>query len=117
MCIRDSSKRLDDDISAVCAAFHLQMNGDKIISARAGFGGMAEIPARAQALETVLCDKVLDEQCIKAAETALKKDFKPIDDVRASAHYRERVAANLLTRLATELYSPAVETLVTDHER
>jgi len=111
------SKRLDDDISAVCAAFHLQMNGDKIISARAGFGGMAEIPARAQALETVLCDKVLDEQCIQAAETALKKDFKPIDDVRASAHYRERVSANLLTRLATELYSPAVETLVTDHER
>jgi len=111
------SKRLDDDISAVCAAFHLQMDGKKIVKARTGFGGMAEIPARALALESVLSGSVLDEQCIRAAESALKKDFAPIDDVRASAFYRERVSGNLLTRLAAELYSPEVETLVTEHER
>jgi len=106
------SKRLDDDISAVCAAFHLEMSGDKILKAVAGFGGMAAIPKRAPTLEAVLTGRVLDEQCLEDAAIALKQDFQPIDDVRATAAYRNKVTANLLVRLATELYSPEVATTV-----
>jgi len=106
------SKRFDDDISTVCAAFHLVMNGNVIVNASIGFGGMAEIPARATELESVLSNTVLDDQALQKAESALKSDFKPIDDVRASAHYRERIACNLVKRLAAELYTPEVETRV-----
>ena len=41
------SKRFDDDISAVLAAFNLEIEGDVIKSARIAFGGMAGIPKRA----------------------------------------------------------------------
>ena len=100
------SKRLDDDISSVCAAFHLQMDGDIIVKASTGFGGMAEIPKSASALEKTLVGRTLDKQCIKDAQAALKQDFQPIDDVRASAEYRNLVCENLLVRLATEIVAP-----------
>lgn len=102
------SKRIDDDISAVCAAFHLRLDGDTILQARTGFGGMAAIPKAATALEAVLVGRALDAACLTDAKAALKQDFQPIDDVRASAEYRNLVCENLLTRLATELYSPDV---------
>src|SRR4029453_2610759 len=39
------SKRFDQDISAVCAGFMLQLDGTRIVAARLGFGGMAAVPA------------------------------------------------------------------------
>lgn len=109
------SKRLDDDISAVCAAFHLELEGSKIVKACTGFGGMAEIPKRAEMLEATLTGRVLDEKCLADAASALRKDFQPIDDVRATADYRNKVSANLLVRLAAELYSQDVTTTVAQH--
>ncbi len=41
------SKRFDDDISSVCAAFNLEIIKNKVQNARIFFGGMAEIPKRA----------------------------------------------------------------------
>lgn len=109
------SKRLDDDISAVCAAIHLVLEGETIVRASTGFGGMAEIPKRAATLEAVLIGRVLDKSCIEEARQALKQDFTPIDDVRASAAYRMQVCENLLIRLSSEIYSPEVATRVTAH--
>lgn len=48
------SKRLDDDISAVCAAFDLQITDGVVADARVAFGGMAAIPKRAAACEATL---------------------------------------------------------------
>lgn len=109
------SKRIDDDISAVCAAFHIELEGKKIVSVSTGFGGMAAIPKPAEALEATISGRVLDEQCIADAEIALKKDFQPIDDVRATAEYRHKVTANLLRRLAAEIYTPDIATTVLQH--
>ena len=109
------SKRLDDDISAVCAAMHLEIEGDIIVHAATGFGGMAEIPKAASALEKTLIGRTLDEQCLEDAKAALKQDFQPIDDVRASAEYRSLVCENLLVRLATEIASPNEATTVIAH--
>ena len=67
---------------------------------------MAEIPKSASALEKTLVGRTLDKQCIKDAQAALKQDFQPIDDVRASAEYRNLVCENLLVRLATEIVAP-----------
>ncbi len=97
------SKRLDDDISAVCAVFSVVMSGDKIEQISSAFGGMAAIPRRASALEKICRGQTLNEALIKKGGEALERDFQPISDVRASAHYRRRVAGNLLYRLADEL--------------
>jgi len=39
---------------------------------------------------------------VQAAAAALAQDFEPLSDMRASAGYRLRVAANLLQRLWLE---------------
>jgi len=92
------SKRLDDDISAVCGVFALEIAGGKIVQARAAFGGMAAIPKRAASCEAALLGQVWSLETAKAAGAALAKDFAPIDDMRASAAYRLKVAGNLVQR-------------------
>lgn len=96
------SKRLDDDISAVCAAFSLQLEAGVVVDARLGFGGMAATPARAHQAEQALIGQPFSEAGILAAQQALAQDFTPIDDVRASGAYRLQVARNLLLRAVLE---------------
>jgi xanthine dehydrogenase small subunit len=92
------SKRLDDDISAVCGVFALEIADGKIADVRAAFGGMAAIPKRAAACEAALLGRIWSLETAKAAGAALARDFAPIDDMRASAAYRLKVAGNLLQR-------------------
>lgn len=99
------SKRLDDDISAVCLAMHLQLDRDRIVTARLGFGGMAATPARAHQAEAALLGQPFTPEGIHAAQMALATDFTPLSDVRASAEYRLRSASNLLLRAALEYQS------------
>jgi xanthine dehydrogenase small subunit len=95
------SKRFDQDISAVCGGFAIRFDADGIVQeARLGFGGMAAIPARASKLEAALVGQRWSEDSVQAALPALAEDFTPIDDMRASAQYRLRVAGNLLRRFA-----------------
>ncbi|MCT7654041.1 FAD binding domain-containing protein [Oceanimonas sp. NS1] len=44
------SKRIDDDISAVCGAFNLIIENGTVTDARIGFGGMAATPKRPPAV-------------------------------------------------------------------
>lgn len=92
------SKRLDDDISAICGVFCLELDKEKINTARIAFGGMAATPARARTVEKALTGKLIDEATVTAGIAALASDFSPISDARASADYRQTVAANLLKR-------------------
>jgi len=93
------SKRHDQDISAVSAAFLLRLEGAQITEARLAFGGMAATPARAAAAEAALAGAPLHEQSFAAAADALARDFTPLSDWRASAAYRQAGAAGLLRRL------------------
>lgn len=105
------SKRLDDDISAVCAAFSIQLENGVVADVRLGFGGMAATPARALHAEQALKGQLFTEQGIKTAQQALAQDFSPIDDVRASGAYRLQVAQNLLLRAVMEQDNPSDEAL------
>ncbi len=96
------SKRIDQDISAVCVAFALRCEGDRISALRIACGGMAAIPARAHHAEAALVGKMWDEASADAAIAALAQDFEPISDMRASADYRLRAAGNLLRRFLLE---------------
>ncbi len=96
------SKRFEQDISSVCAAFSLQVNDGLIMAARVCFGGMAETPKRATTCEQVLSGNTWCQETIECAMAAIVEDFTPITDVRASADYRMRVAQNLLQRFYLE---------------
>ena len=97
------SKRFDDDISSVCAAFNLEIVKNKIKRARIAYGGMAAIPKRAIYCEKILSGSLITEEIINKAKEALKKDFKPISDMRASGLYRMEIAKNLLEKCCVEI--------------
>jgi len=97
------TKRFDEDISAVLAAFCLTVEGGVIREARVAFGGMAGIPKRAKALETKLRGLSLaDARSWRSAADAVKLDFTPLTDLRASAGYRNQVAGNLVIKALAE---------------
>ena len=96
------SKRFDQDISAVCAAFALVVEGRTIRSARVAFGGMAATPTRAAGCEAALTGRPWDEATCERAAAALARDFTPLTDMRASAAYRSAVAQNLLRKFRLE---------------
>ena len=101
------SKRLEEDISALCGAFRLDLDdAGRITAARIAFGGMAATPRRAAGAERALAGALWDEASCDAAIAALARDYAPIDDWRASAGYRARVAGNLLRRFFLETMRP-----------
>lgn len=107
------SKRFDEDISAVCGAFRLTLGADGLIGeARLAYGGMAGIPKRAAAAEAALTGQRWDDKAVTAAIAALPQDFTPLDDMRASAQYRLKIAGNLLRRFLIETTQGATETRV-----
>jgi xanthine dehydrogenase small subunit len=107
------SKRFDEDISAVCGAFHLARDRrGSIVAARLVFGGMAATPKRAALTEAALIGKRWSEATAAQAAVRLTQDFQPIDDWRASARYRMLIAQNLLRRFAIETARPNVNTRV-----
>jgi len=101
------SKRFEQDISAVCAAFRLRLNGERVESIRIGFGGMAAVPKRATAAEAALTGRLWTRGRVAVAMEALEGEFSPLTDMRASAEYRGLVAKNLLLRFWLETTSPA----------
>ncbi|WP_191488842.1 xanthine dehydrogenase small subunit [Pseudomonas sp. FEN] len=107
------SKRLDDDISAVCAAFNLRIENGVVAEARIAFGGMAAIPKRARACERALLGQPWNPDSLERACAALGEDFSPLSDVRASKEYRLLSARNLLRKYFIELQTPHIETRVT----
>ncbi|GIZ12076.1 xanthine dehydrogenase small subunit [Pseudomonas sp. NCCP-436] len=107
------SKRLDDDISAVCAAFNLTIEDGVVRDARIAFGGMAGIPKRASACEAALIGSAWYPDVIERACEALSEDFTPLTDFRASKEYRLLTAQNLLRKFFLEQQSPEIETRVT----
>ncbi|KWR76612.1 xanthine dehydrogenase small subunit [Pseudomonas sp. PI1] len=107
------SKRLDDDISAVCAAFSISVEDCRISAVRSGFGGMAAIPKRARACEAALLGQPFNAATFERAAIALGEDFTPLSDFRASKEYRLLTAQNLLRKCFLELEAPQAVTRVT----
>lgn len=106
------SKRFDQDISAVLAAFKFVIAGRVIDSATLAFGGMAATPRRARKTETALTGLKLDApETWNDAVAAIAEDFTPLSDMRASASYRTEVAKALLLKALHELVGKRAATL------
>jgi len=96
------SKRFDQDISAVCTAYRLQLEDGKVADFAMACGGLATTIKRASHCETALIGAEWNAAAVEQAAAALADDFSPISDMRASAEYRLQAAQNLLRRFFLE---------------
>ena len=96
------TKRKDEDISALCGAFRLRLEGGKVAAITIAYGGMAATPKRARAVEAALMGKAWTVATVEAAIPAFAEDYQPLTDMRASAEYRLLAAQNLLRRFFLE---------------
>lgn len=105
------SKRFDQDISAVCGCFWIEVADDVVTTARLAFGGMAGTPRRATKAEAALVGQPWNDVTVAEAMTALGQDFTPLSDMRASAAYRMEAAQNMLLRAWLEDQGQATDVL------
>mgnify|MGYP003599832986 CR=1 FL=1 len=96
------SKRFDDDISAICLALSLTVVDGVVSKASIGVGGVAATPVRAVQTQAALVGQPWSLATAHAAAAALRAEFQPISDMRASAAYRSEVMGNLLQRFWLE---------------
>jgi CO/xanthine dehydrogenase FAD-binding subunit len=83
-------------ISKVCFAGSILMDGTSVTDVRIALGSVAPTVVRATRTEDSLRGRILDESAIANAAETLASEIAPIDDIRSTARYRARVAANLL---------------------
>ncbi|MDP3137654.1 MAG: xanthine dehydrogenase small subunit [Burkholderiaceae bacterium] len=96
------SKRYDDDISAVCLALRLMIKDGRVLQASIGAGGVAAAPVRATQAEAALTGQPWTLDTAQRGAQALRAQFKPISDMRASADYRSTVLGHLMQRFWLE---------------
>ncbi|QJE96065.1 xanthine dehydrogenase molybdopterin binding subunit [Luteolibacter luteus] len=95
------SKRCEMDISIVAAGFRVVQDETGIVKeARLAFGGVAERPMRAMAVEEALIGRplLIDE----AVLDFLERSFTPLSDVRGSADYRCAVIRGLFEKFVAD---------------
>jgi xanthine dehydrogenase small subunit len=102
------SKRIDQDIATVIAAFCLRRRDGKVDELRASYGGMAPRAMRAANVERAVEGRPWTPETLADIDEVLARDFTPITDHRGGAGYRARAAANLIRRFQMETSSDAV---------
>ena len=96
------SKRMEDDISAVCLAIRLQVQDGRVTQVSIGVGGVATTPVRAVQTEAALTGQVWAQDTVTQAKASLRSEFQPISDMRASAAYRVQLLDGLMERFWLE---------------
>jgi CO/xanthine dehydrogenase FAD-binding subunit len=92
-------------ISKVALAATAIVKHGVISELRLAAASLAAFPARLYQTESTLLGKAINAHTIQSAREALLVEVKPIDDIRSTAEYRKRVAANLLEEFLIELQS------------
>jgi len=100
------SKRFDQDISAVCGCFNIDVADGAVRDARICYGGMAGTPKRASHVEAALAGRPWTLATVTDALPAFERDYTPLTDMRGSATYRAQVAKNLLVKYFHETHDP-----------
>jgi CO/xanthine dehydrogenase FAD-binding subunit len=86
-------------ISKVCLAAVARMEDGRIADTRIALGSVAPVVLRCKQTENSLRGNELNDDTIKLARATLMSEIAPIDDVRSTAEYRRRIAANLLVQM------------------
>ncbi len=90
-------------ISKVCFAGAALVENGTIRDMRIALGSIAPFVLRAVKTEGALRGRSVTPTMIAAAKEILAREIAPIDDIRSTAHYRLRVAQNLLEEFLLEL--------------
>jgi CO/xanthine dehydrogenase FAD-binding subunit len=83
-------------IAKVALAGTALIDEGKAREIRLAAASLAPFPARLYQTEAVILDRPISHELVHAARQALLSEAQPIDDIRSTAEYRKRVAANLL---------------------
>jgi CO/xanthine dehydrogenase FAD-binding subunit len=95
-------------ISKVALAGTALLEDSVVNEIRIAAASLAPFPARMYETERAIAGKRLSKDTILAARSALLSEAKPIDDIRSTAEYRQRVGANLLEEFLDGLASGEV---------
>jgi CO/xanthine dehydrogenase FAD-binding subunit len=77
---------------------------------RLGAASLAPYPSRLLQTEAALLGQALTDDTNQSARRTLLAEVKPIDDIRSTADYRNRVAANLLDEFLLQLRREDLQT-------
>jgi xanthine dehydrogenase small subunit len=97
------SKRHDLDISTFGAAIWVKLSGLHIEDIHIAYGGVGPMIVRLHKTESHLRGNDVSERIFEAAREIVVREITPISDVRGSAEYRNKLAANILLKLYFEL--------------
>jgi len=111
------SKRFDQDITATLGAFNIKLANGIVEDIRIAFGGMAPTPKRALACEAALKGKPWTRATVAEGQLALRRDYTPITDMRASKAYRSLAAEKLLLKFLIETTEADAETRIVGERR
>jgi len=79
------------------------MENGRIVEARIALGSVAPVPVRCRQVERLLAGEQIRPALIEECRRTLLSEITPIDDVRSTRQYRERVAQNLLEEFLKSL--------------
>ncbi len=84
--------RVAADISQVCAAVKIVRDGNVVKDARIALGSVAPTPFRAVNAKAALVGETFTPKLAEHVGKIASEEIQPIDDVRATREYRQRVA-------------------------
>jgi CO/xanthine dehydrogenase FAD-binding subunit len=90
-------------VSKVALAATALLDGELIGEIRLAAASLAPFPTRLYKTESALLGQPIAKETTEAGRRALLAEAQPIDDIRSTAEYRRRVAANLLQEFLLEL--------------
>ncbi len=90
-------------ISVVHLTAILSFQADHVNEARIALGSVAPTIVRSSQAENALIDTDLNEEAIKQAATAAATSVTPINDLRATADYRNHMIGVMISRALTSL--------------
>ncbi|MFA6009641.1 MAG: FAD binding domain-containing protein [Desulfobacteraceae bacterium] len=89
-------------VASFCGRLKFAEDGT-VVAARFAWGSVAPTVAGSPEAEAAVTGRRLDTESIKKSVAAATESLSPIDDIRASAHYRRTVAGGLLRRFLENL--------------
>ena len=90
-------------ISKVALAATALLEASVVREIRLAAASLAPFPVRLHQAEAALLGHAITRETMQAARNALFAEAQPIDDIRSTADYRKRVAANLLDEFLRQL--------------
>lgn len=95
-------RRKAETLSIVNAAAYAETDQNICKTIRVAIGSVAPTVVRCKAVEQALVGKAVSKEAVRAASEAVLSEINPIDDIRATAWYRKKVAPVIVRRAIEE---------------